>query len=129
MIEQFRPQLSNLWSLEICPTFTNFKFCDDDNALDFDLQVDPKDYCVQADFTMAFSDDDNDQDNHDHQYGGMDEDFGNEERYQNLEEIKTMPTFSADPTELISTFAYVDKSMNRSWAGPHFWKARAITGF
>lgn len=125
--------LKNLWSLEICPSFANFKFCDDDNLLDFDINIDANNYNIQENFDLDMSytvlDDHQRMDGMDMpDHDGFDLEAS---RFATLPEIKLSPLFGMDDysNDLNEKFAYFDKTMNSSWAGPQFWKARFERGF
>ncbi len=124
-LDRFAPQFTSIWGLEICPSFSKFKFNSDNPDAEFDFQIDTNNL-VTSDFVYNSEVDDND---HNLPY-----DFDDEQRYipeedkvDFRESFRMNPAMSeAHEDDVNEMFAYFDNNMSRRWAGPDFWKTRSI---
>lgn len=125
--EKFSEKLNSVWGMQLCPTFSKFKFNDESTEFvmdDFQLE----DY-LQREDAMSLPDHDNepmmdfyqDDCSNDVDDGGR-LSFGNP-MFANAQGVVINDT--ENPGDMHDLFAYFDKSVTRGWAGPDFWRSRA----
>ena len=134
-LEKFASALSALWNAQVCPTFSVFKFNDELNTdmelyeiQDYMAEPIPLDTQSDGDRSCGF-DYDNDYDDGPHDFEPVDILAPVARMESSADLVRLVPVVTENETDLGDLFSYFDKSMNKAWAGPDFWRSRTTKTF
>jgi hypothetical protein len=91
--------------------------------MEFNLDLDLNDYQIPETYNIDYAGEDASIIDFENDYPDIVDD---KTRFSCIPEIKLSANSGYFNDELVDTFAYFDKSMNRNWAGPQFWRAKVI---